>query len=117
MNLVSGQCLGAYEIIAPLGAGGRGEVFRARDTSLGREVAIKMLPTEKVGPEQLARFMAEARAATRQNHPNIIAIDDWIRRRRAPRPAASQSGGVFLGGCCHFDPANLEWPRVSGVTF
>jgi serine/threonine-protein kinase len=76
MNLVSGQCLGAYEILAPLGTGGMGEVFLARDTRLGREVAVKVLPVDTVGPERLQRFIGEARAAARLNHPNIIAIYD-----------------------------------------
>ncbi len=62
MSLSSGSRLGAYEIISPLGAGGMGEVYRARDTKLGREVAIKVLPESFVqDAERLARFEREAK--------------------------------------------------------
>jgi len=75
MSLAPGTRLGPYEITAPLGAGGMGEVYRARDAALGREVAIKILPdfvfTE---PERLVRFEQEAKAAAALNHPNIVAV-------------------------------------------
>jgi Tol biopolymer transport system component len=75
MALPSGTRLGSYEIIAPLGAGGMGEVYRARDTSLGREVAIKVLPQSvSSDPERLRRFEQEARSAGLLNHPNILSI-------------------------------------------
>jgi eukaryotic-like serine/threonine-protein kinase len=76
---VSGQRerLGPYEIIAPLGAGGMGEVYRAKDPRLGREVAIKILPASFAGNEErLRRFEQEARATGSLNHPNILAIYD-----------------------------------------
>src|SRR5580765_6103724 len=67
--------LGPYEIIAPLGAGGMGEVYRARDTRLGRDVAIKALPAAfAADPERLARFRREAQTLASLNHPNIAAI-------------------------------------------
>jgi predicted Ser/Thr protein kinase len=67
--------LGPYEILAPLGAGGMGEVYRARDTRLSREVAIKVLPAElSGGPDRLKRFEREARAASSLNHPNVVTI-------------------------------------------
>ncbi|HMH07556.1 MAG TPA: protein kinase, partial [Terriglobales bacterium] len=77
MALSSGKKLGPYEIVAPLGAGGMGEVYRARDPRLGREVAIKVLPTSfSCDPERLRRFEQEARAAGALNHPNILVVYD-----------------------------------------
>jgi len=67
-----------YEIVSPLGAGGMGEVYRARDTRLGRDVAIKVLPEEfATRPEMLTRFEREARAIAALSHPNILAIHDF----------------------------------------
>jgi len=75
MTLAPGTRLGAYEIQSPLGAGGMGEVYRARDTTLGRDVAIKMLPAFlSHEPDRLRRFEQEARAAAALNHPNILAV-------------------------------------------
>lgn len=77
MALTSGTRLGPYEIIAPLGAGGMGEVFRARDTRLGREVAVKVLPESfAADSDRLRRFEQEARAVAALNHPNILALHD-----------------------------------------
>jgi serine/threonine protein kinase len=77
MALSSGDKLGPYEILAPIGAGGMGEVFKATDTRLHRTVAIKILPHDKVAdPERKRRFMQEARAASALNHPNIITLHD-----------------------------------------
>jgi len=75
MTLLSGYKLGSYEILAPLGAGGMGEVYRARDSNLGRTVAIKVLPAAFAGDaERLARFQREAKVLASLNHPNIAAI-------------------------------------------
>src|SRR5512140_710421 len=75
MSLATGIRLGAYEIVAPLGAGGMGEVYRARDTRLSRDVAIKALPDEFAqDPERLARFEREARLLASLSHPNVAGI-------------------------------------------
>ena len=75
MPLTSGSKLGPYEIVSPLGAGGMGEVYRARDTKLNRDVAIKILPDVfSSDPDRLRRFQHEARAAAALNHPNILAV-------------------------------------------
>ena len=77
MTLSAGSRLGPYEVLAPLGAGGMGEVYRARDPRLGREVAIKVLPASfSQDAERLRRFEQEARAAGVLNHPNITAVYD-----------------------------------------
>jgi eukaryotic-like serine/threonine-protein kinase len=75
MTISAGSRLGPYEILAPLGAGGMGEVYRARDTRLSREVAIKVLPSELAADqERLKRFEKEARSASSLNHPSIVTI-------------------------------------------
>jgi eukaryotic-like serine/threonine-protein kinase len=77
MTVSVGSRLGPYEIVAPLGAGGMGEVYRARDTRLDRTVAIKVLPSEVAGdPDSRARFEQEARAAAALDHPHICGIYD-----------------------------------------
>ena len=77
MALTSGTKLGPYEILAPLGAGGMGEVYRAKDTRLGRDVALKILPDSFASDtDRLRRFEQEARAVAALNHPNILAIHD-----------------------------------------
>src|SRR5215510_12643864 len=77
MALSSGARLGPYEILSPLGAGGMGEDYRARDPRLGRDVAIKVLPASfSSDPDRLKRFEQEARAAGVLNHPNVTAVHD-----------------------------------------
>ena len=77
MTLPAGTRLGSFEILAPLGAGGMGEVYRARDLRLGREVALKVLPEElSANADRLARFEQEARSASALNHPNIVTIHE-----------------------------------------
>ena len=86
MSLQPGATLGSYEIVDSIGASGMGEVYRARDTKLGRDVAIKVLPESFVkDPDRLARFEREARAVAALSHPNILAIYDF----------GSEDGRVF----------------------
>src|SRR5437899_2288827 len=75
MPLTAGTSLGYYEILAPIGAGGMGEVYQAHDTKLGRDVAIKVLPEAFAhDPERLSRFQREAKMLAALNHPNIATI-------------------------------------------
>src|SRR6202522_1605205 len=75
MPLSAGTKLGPFEILAPIGAGGMGEVYRAKDTKLKREVALKVLPASFASdPERMARFQREAEVLAALNHPNIAAI-------------------------------------------
>src|SRR5580693_4594086 len=77
MPLSSGDKLGPYEILAPIGAGGMGEVFRAKDSRLGRTVALKILRCDKIADiERKGRFLQEARTASALNHPNIVTLHD-----------------------------------------
>ncbi len=77
MSILPGQKIGPYQVISQLGAGGMGEVYRARDSRLGRDVAIKVLPASfSSDPDRLQRFAQEARAAAALSHPNIMAIFD-----------------------------------------
>src|SRR5262250_3210650 len=85
MTVATGTRLGPYEVLAPLGAGGMGEVYRARDTRLGRDVAVKVLPSSFSDDEQrLQRFEQEACAAGALNHPNILAIHDVGKQDGSP---------------------------------
>jgi Tol biopolymer transport system component len=87
MTLSPGTKLGPYEILAPLGAGGMGEVYRAKDTRLGREVAVKVLPQHLSANEEIrARFEREAKTVSSLNHPNICTLFDV---GRAPGEAGS----------------------------
>ena len=84
MPLSIGARLGPYEVSGPLGAGGMGEVYRARDTRLNRDVAVKVLPAEVANdPSRRQRFEQEARALAALNHPNIAAtcrlVVPWMR--------------------------------------
>ena len=76
ISLQPGTRLGPYEIIDLIGAGGMGEVYRARDPRLGRDVALKILRRSPTDPDQIARFSREAQAAGSLNHPNIVAVFD-----------------------------------------
>jgi len=85
MSLISGARVGPYEVTSPVGAGGMGEVYRARDARLNREVAIKVLPVAFAhDPERLRRFQQEAQAVAALNHPNILAIHDFGEHEGSP---------------------------------
>src|SRR5579864_288452 len=87
MTLAAGTKLGPYEVVSLIGAGGMGEVYRARDARLGREVAVKVLSESFTrDPERLRRFEQEARAVAALNHPNILGLYD----------IGSQNGSPFL---------------------
>jgi len=95
--LSSGDLLGPYEILAPLGKGGMGEVYRARDVRLGREVALKVLPEAAANDaETLARFEREARAVAALNHPNILSIHDTGEHRGIPYAVTELLEGEIL---------------------
>ena len=85
MALRAGERLGPYEILGPLGAGGMGEVYRARDPRLEREVAVKVLPADVAGdPERLRRFEQEARSSGSLSHPNVLVVYDVGSHEEAP---------------------------------
>ncbi len=85
MTIAVGTRFGAYEILAPLGAGGMGEVYRARDPRLDREVAIKVLPADFAqDTDRLKRFEQEARATSALNHPNILTVYDFGTHEGSP---------------------------------
>ncbi len=91
MSLSPGSRLGSYEVTALIGQGGMGEVYRARDTKLGRDVALKVLPDVFADdPERLARFQREARVLASLNHPNIASIYGLEEQRAR----AGTQGGV-----------------------
>src|SRR5260370_20919756 len=84
MSLSFGTRCGPDEVLALLGAGGMGEVYRARDSQLGRDVAIKVLANLAPDPERLGRFEQEAREAAALNHPNILAVYQLLVHHGAP---------------------------------
>ncbi len=97
MALAPGTRLGRYEVLSPLGAGGMGEVFRARDTKLGRDVALKVLPDRFSGdPRMLARFESEAKAVAALSHPNILALFDVGEENGVPFAVAELLEGETL---------------------
>src|SRR5947209_16660489 len=98
MSLAPGARLGPYEILAAIGAGGMGEVYRARDARLNRDVAVKVLPSAFASDsERLSRFEQEARAAAALNHPNILAVFDIGAHDAAPYVVSELLEGETLG--------------------
>jgi len=99
MTLAAGTRLGPYEILSPLGAGGMGEVYRARDSRLKREVAVKVLPAVySESAERLTRFEQEAEATSALNHPNILSIYDIGTTRGLRTLSRSSSRARRCGG-------------------
>src|SRR5579859_4958985 len=97
MTITSGSRVGQYEIVARIGAGGMGEVFRARDTRMGRELAIKLLPPAfAADPERLRRFELEARSAGSLTHPNLVTIHELGMHDGAPYIAMELLDGETL---------------------
>ena len=100
MALAPGTKLGPYEIQSPLGAGGMGEVYRARDTRLGRDVALKILPESFArDADRLHRFEQEARAVAALNHPNILAVFDIGQHNGSPFLVSELLEGDSLRAC------------------
>jgi eukaryotic-like serine/threonine-protein kinase len=99
VTLTAGAKVGPYEVVAPAGAGGMGEVYRARDTRLNRDVAIKVLPAAFArDPERLRRFQQEAQAVAALNHPNILAIHGFGEHEGSPYIVTEFLEGETLRG-------------------
>ncbi len=108
-SLMIGQTLAHYRIVERLAAGGMGEVYRASDTKLGREVAIKVLPDAFVrDPERLARFEREARLLASLNHPNIAAIHGFEQSRGIPYLVLELVPGETLADRLSAGPLRIE---------
>jgi serine/threonine-protein kinase len=115
MRLAAGDRLSAYEIVAPLGVGGMGEVYRAKDRRLGREVAIKIVSEELVAnPGALARLEREARAVAALSHPNIIALYDIGVDRGIAFAVMELLDGEPLDG--YVGSPGLTWQRALEIT-
>src|SRR5438874_7988197 len=111
MALTSGRKVGPYEIVAPLGAGGMGEVYRARDTRLGRDVALKLLPAKFASDaDRLARFELEAKAVAALAHPNILVLYDFGTDQGVPYAATELLEGETLRQ--RLKPAALPWRKA-----
>jgi eukaryotic-like serine/threonine-protein kinase len=97
MPLAPGTKLGAYEVISGIGAGGMGEVYRARDTRLGRDVAIKILPESlSRDTDRLRRFEQEAQSVAALNHPNILAIASGLKTARPISSLSCSRAAAFV---------------------
>jgi serine/threonine-protein kinase len=114
MALAAGTRVGPYQVISPIGAGAMGEVYRARDPRLGRDVAVKVLPAEfSADPDRVHRFDQEARAAAALNHPNILAVYDIGTHDGSPYIVSELLGGETLGDALYRGP--LPWPRTAEI--
>jgi serine/threonine protein kinase len=116
MSLAPGTKLGQYEVLGPLGAGSMGEVYRARDTRLNRDVAIKVLPKLVCAePDRLQRFEIEAKAAAALSHPNILAVFQMGTHDGAPYLVTELLEGKTLGECLRRAPLPLRQAIQFGV--
>jgi len=115
VSLAAGRRLGPYEIVAPLGAGGMGEVYRARDTRLQRDVAIKILPAEFASdPNRRQRFEHEAQAAARLEHANVASVYDVGVDDGVPFIVAELVDGVSLRSHLQGQPLSIAMVRTAG---
>lgn len=125
MTFPANTRIARYEIVALVGAGGMGEVYRARDPHLGRDVAVKVLPAAfSADPERLSRFEQEAQAAGALNHPNILSIHDKKLMAVPVTPAVSFEAGVHVALFAtrvpttgHTDDRNNYVPAADGQRF
>src|SRR4029434_10630151 len=116
MALVSGTRLGPYEVVAPLGAGGMGEVYKAKDTRLERTVAIKVLPQRlSASPETRQRFEREARTISQLSHPHICALYDVGREGETEYLVMEYLEGETLSERLAKGPLPLEQTLRNGV--
>ena len=114
MALKPGTHLGPYEITAPLGSGGMGEVYRAHDRRLDRDVAIKVLPDDVAGDsERLARFEREAKTVAKLSHPNILEIFDFGREADVTYAVTELLEGETLFG--RLEGGQLGWRTVTEI--
>src|SRR5262245_30844383 len=109
MTLAAGVSVGAYEIAGLVGEGGMGQVYRAHDPRLGRDVAIKVLPSAfSTDADRLRRFEQEARAAAALNHPNILAVYDVGTHQGAPYIVSEMLTGTSLRDCIGTGPLPIR---------
>ena len=109
MSLAAGTKLGPYEIVSPIGAGGMGEVYRARDTTLKRDVALKVLPADfYASAERLARFQREAEVLASLDHPNIGQIHGIVEAQGARALALALIEGPTLADQIAAGPIPVE---------
>src|SRR5512139_473678 len=109
MSLSRGTMAGPYRIVGPLGSGGMGEVYRARDERLDRDVAVKVLPAEVAGdPDRLRRFEQEARAAGQLAHPNVLVVHDVGTHEGQPFLVTELLEGETLRACLHRGPVPVR---------
>src|SRR5438876_2111684 len=118
MTIASGTHLGPYEIVGPIGAGGMGEVYRARDTRLGRDVAVKVLPhTFSADVDRLRRFEQEACAAGALNHPNILSVYDVDTHDGSPYVVSELLEGETLRERLGPDVSSVPLPQRKAIDY